>query len=99
MKLNTIHTLGKALLVGSFLTFATLSLQGCNDQAKEVKTDRAVKSSTTCKTAKCKSGKCGDAKKAPAMKCKTGKCGNAKKAPVMKCEAGKCATGKCGQGK
>ncbi len=86
MKQTTLRHLGKALLIGSFLAFASVSLQGCNDQAKEVKTDRALKSN--CQMQKCKSGKC-----------KTGKCGDAKKAPAMKCEAGKCAPGKCGQGK
>jgi len=100
MKQNTLRNLGKALFVGSFLAFAALSLQGCNDQAKEVKTDRSVQS-----TMKCNGGKCGDAKKAPAMKCQAGKCaagkcGNAKKAaPAMKCEPGKCAPGKCKGGK
>ena len=97
MKHATLRTLGKALLIGSFLVFANVSLQGCDDQAKEIKTDHALKSDSQMK---CKSGKCGDARKAPAMKCEagkcaTGKCGNAKKAaPAMKCEAGKCGQGK-----
>ncbi len=97
MKHTTLRHLSKALLIGSFLAFASVSLQGCNDQAKEVKTDRALKSN--CQMQKCKSGKCGTAKATKVSKCKTGKCGDAKKAPAMKCEPGKCATGKCGNAK
>lgn len=97
------HTLtgkvAKSFLLGSLLALATLSMQGCNDQAKaqNVKVERALKSNCQMKKCgdgmKCKSGKCGDAKKAA-------KCGDAKKAaPAMKCAPGKCASGKCGQGK
>ncbi len=87
-----IYHLGKALLIDSFLAFSFVSLQGCNDQAKEVKTDRALKSN--CQMQKCKSGKCDTAKATKTSKCKTGKCGDAKKTPAMKCEAGKCGQGK-----
>ncbi|HHD77392.1 MAG TPA: hypothetical protein ENK97_01225 [Campylobacteraceae bacterium] len=93
MQTNTLVKLGKSLALGALLSFAAISLQACNDQAKEVKTDRALKSNCQMK---CKTGKCGDAKKAPAMKCQTGKCGDAKAAPapVMKCQGGKCGQGK-----
>ncbi len=89
MNTNLLRKTAKALLVGSFLAFASISLQACNDQAKEVKTAKTLKSNCQMK---CKSGKCGNAK---ATKCKTGKCGDAKKvAPAMKCQAGKCGQGK-----
>jgi len=60
MKQTTLRHFGKVLLIGSFLAFASVSLQGCNNQAKEVKTDRALKSN--CQMQKCKSGKCGQGK-------------------------------------
>jgi uncharacterized low-complexity protein len=98
MNMTTLQKVGKTLFLSAALSFAAISLSACNDQAKQVKTDRALK--TNCNAMKCQSGKCGDAKKAPAMKCQpgkcaTGKCGNAPKAaPVMKCSAGKCGQGK-----
>ncbi len=82
MNTNLLRKTAKALLVGSFLAFASISLQACNDQAKEVKTAKTLKSNCQMKCGagmKCKSGKCGDAKKvAPAMKCQAGKCGQGK---------------------
>lgn len=93
MKRNSIRGIAKSLLLGSLLAFGALSLQACYDQAKEVKTDRGLKSNCTmkCQAGKCKTGKCGNAKEmAPATKCKSGKCGTAKEvAPAMKCQAGK----------
>ncbi len=87
-KISILHA-GKSVLFGALLAFATLSLQGCNDQTKEIKTEKGLKSG--CQMQKCESAK--------TAKCNTGKCGDAKKVPAMKCEAGKCAAGKCGQGK
>ncbi len=85
----------KTLIIGSLLAFGALSLQACNDQAKEIKTEKGLK--TNCAAAKCKDGKCGNTKamKCQAGKCQSGKCGDAKKeAPAMKCQAGKCGQGK-----
>jgi len=78
--------IGQRLLLGSLLGMAAISLQGCYEQTKEVKTDRALKSNCQmtsdaamkCQAGKCQTGKCGDAKKAPAMKCQGGKCGEGK---------------------
>ena len=98
MKSNTLLKLGRTLLIGSFLAFSALSLQACNDQAKEVKTLKSNCQMKKCGTSmKCKDGKCGTAK---AAKFNSGKCGDTKEeAKVMKCQPGKCAVGKCGQGK
>ncbi len=113
MTTNTLLKTGKVLLISSLLAFAAISLQACNDQAKEVKTAKTLKSNCQMKkcgaSMKCKSGKCGTAK---TMKCQAGKCGDAKKAvKAAKCNSGKCGdakkvapvmkcqAGKCGQGK
>ncbi len=95
MNTNVLGKTAKALIIGSLLAFASISLQACNDQAKEVKTTKTLKSNCKMKCGadmKCKSGKCGNAK---ATKPTTGKCGDAKKVtPAMKCQAGKCGQGK-----
>ncbi len=68
---NQIVKSGKILFLAALFSFAAVSLQGCYDQKKEVKIDRALKSNCQmksdakkkCQAGKCQSGKCGTGKK------------------------------------